>query len=190
MTKEQIMVELFEFSAPTYYKWTKKEKRKIFDLLNYAFSLEELEEFIRTGKIKKIETLNNNDNKEKFEELEIFTSQLTKVSNPFIAKNIINIMTEHFINHNNKIDIEDLIYEIFSSDYYYFIECADEEFFSEFDESNYNSMRWNEFTSSLDADEQVTQKILLMRKYKIITLIQTTSQEFLYAIFSRLSTVH
>ena len=28
MTKEQIMVELFEFSAPTYYKWTKKRKKK------------------------------------------------------------------------------------------------------------------------------------------------------------------
>ena len=28
MTKEQIMVELFEFSAPTYYKWTKKEKKR------------------------------------------------------------------------------------------------------------------------------------------------------------------
>ena len=52
MTKEQIMVELFEFSAPTYYKWTKKEKRKIFDLLNYAFTLEELEEYLASGKTK------------------------------------------------------------------------------------------------------------------------------------------
>ena len=46
MTKEQIMLELFEFSAPTYYKWTKHEKRKIFDLINYAFTLAELEEFM------------------------------------------------------------------------------------------------------------------------------------------------
>ncbi len=190
MTKEQIMVELFEFSAPTYYKWTKKEKRKIFDLLNYAFSLEELEEFIRTGKIKKIETLNNKDNKETFEELDKFTTQLTKVSNSFIAKNIINIMTEHFINHNNKINMEDLIYEIFSSAYYNFIECADEEFFSEFYDDSPFSLRWNEYTHCMDSDDVVMDKILLMRKYKIITLIQTTPEDFLYTIFSKLSSIN
>ena len=38
MTREKIMTELFEFSSPTYYKWTKQDKRKIFDLLNYAFT--------------------------------------------------------------------------------------------------------------------------------------------------------
>ena len=59
MTREQIMVELFEFSAPTFYKWTKHEKRKIFDLLNYAFTLDELEEFITTNKIDKFNSLNN-----------------------------------------------------------------------------------------------------------------------------------
>lgn len=55
MTKEQIMTELFEFSAPTYYKWYKKEKRRIFELLDYAFKQSELEEFLETGKIKKLE---------------------------------------------------------------------------------------------------------------------------------------
>ena len=35
MTREKIMVDLFEFSAPTYYKWTKHQKRKIFNLLNF-----------------------------------------------------------------------------------------------------------------------------------------------------------
>ena len=59
MTREQIMVELFEFSATTFYKWTKHEKRKIFDLLNYAFTLDELEEFITTNKIDKFNSLNN-----------------------------------------------------------------------------------------------------------------------------------
>lgn len=57
MTKEQIMTELFEFSAPTYYKWYKKEKRRIFELLDYSFSLNELEEFLETGKIKKFDDL-------------------------------------------------------------------------------------------------------------------------------------
>lgn len=59
MTREKIMLELFEFSAPTFYKWTKHEKRKIFDLLNYAFTLDELEEFITTNKIDKFNSLNN-----------------------------------------------------------------------------------------------------------------------------------
>ena len=53
MTQEKIMIELFEFSSPTYYKWIKQDKRKIFDLLNYAFSNHDLEEFIKTGKINK-----------------------------------------------------------------------------------------------------------------------------------------
>ena len=43
MTREKIMVDLFDFSPPTYYRWTKHEKRKIFDLLDYAFTNEELE---------------------------------------------------------------------------------------------------------------------------------------------------
>ena len=55
MTREKIMVDLFEFSSPTYYKWTKHQKRKIFDLLDYAFTLEELEEYLTTKKIKRVE---------------------------------------------------------------------------------------------------------------------------------------
>ena len=43
MTNEKLMVELFGFSSPTYYKWSKHEKRRIFDLINYAFSNNELE---------------------------------------------------------------------------------------------------------------------------------------------------
>ena len=42
MTREKIMTQLFEFSSPTYYKWTKQDKRKIFDLLNYAYTNNEL----------------------------------------------------------------------------------------------------------------------------------------------------
>ena len=30
MTQEKIMIELFEFSSPTYYKWIKQDKRKIY----------------------------------------------------------------------------------------------------------------------------------------------------------------
>ena len=55
MTREKIMVDLFDFSPPTYYRWTKHEKRKIFDLLDYAFTNEELEEYLNTGKIIRVE---------------------------------------------------------------------------------------------------------------------------------------
>jgi hypothetical protein len=55
MTEEQIMVDLFDFSAPTYYKWKKHEKRKIFGLLETYFTKADLEEFLSTGKISKYE---------------------------------------------------------------------------------------------------------------------------------------
>ena len=181
MTKEQIMVKLFEFSAPTYYKWTKKEKRKIFDLLNYAFTLEELEEFITTGKINKIENINNNESS--FEELDKFMFELTKVSNSFIAKNIINTMKEHFVNHNYKINFEDLIYEIFSLNNYYFIECADEDFFLEINDFE---MKYNRFTNSVNTNDATIDTILLMKKSKIINLIQTTAKDFLDLLLNKL----
>jgi len=57
MTYEQLMVELFQFSSPTYYKWKKHEKRKIFDLLEYAFEKTDLEEYIQTNKISKFKMI-------------------------------------------------------------------------------------------------------------------------------------
>ena len=55
MTYEQVMTELFEFSAPTYYKWNKHQKRKIFLLIEKYFTKEDLEEFLSTGKISRLE---------------------------------------------------------------------------------------------------------------------------------------
>ena len=55
MTREKIMVDLFDFSPPTYYRWTKHEKRKIFDLLDYAFTQKELEEYLTTNRIKRVD---------------------------------------------------------------------------------------------------------------------------------------
>ncbi|HEO99661.1 MAG TPA: hypothetical protein ENO02_10225 [Epsilonproteobacteria bacterium] len=57
MTYEQLMVEIFQFSSPTYYKWKKHENRPIFDLLEYAFSKSDLEEWIENKKIEKFEIL-------------------------------------------------------------------------------------------------------------------------------------
>ncbi|WP_066161788.1 hypothetical protein [Aliarcobacter skirrowii] len=59
MTKEMIMTKLFQFSAPTYYKWKKHDKRKIISLLEYAFSDDDLIEYLEHGKISKIEVMVN-----------------------------------------------------------------------------------------------------------------------------------
>lgn len=47
---------LFGFAAPTYYRW-KKEKRPIVDLLEKYFSTEEIQEFLETEKIRKLELI-------------------------------------------------------------------------------------------------------------------------------------
>lgn len=173
MTKEQIMVELFEFSAPTYYKWTKKEKRKIFDLLNYAFTLEELEEFINSGKIQKIEIMSNNQGL--MNEVKKFVDELVKNSNTFIARNVLNKIKENY-NTQKKIDYEEIMYILFSLDDYYFIECADEEFMSKFNDDYAN---YDLFTNSMGNTEHILDKIKLITKYKIITQIEQTPKEIL-----------
>jgi hypothetical protein len=173
MTKEQIMVELFEFSAPTYYKWTKKEKRKIFDLLNYAFTLEELEEFINSGKIQKIEIINNNQGL--INKVKEFVNELVKNSNIFIAKNVLNQIKEH-CNIHNKLDYEELRFELFYLDDYFYMECADEDFLSQLNDFD---MKYNVDLKEFDSIEHILNKITLNTKYRIITQIGNTPKEIL-----------
>jgi hypothetical protein len=52
---EEIFMDLFGFSRPTYYKW-KRENIKVIQLLEKYFSKDELEEFLETGSIRKLET--------------------------------------------------------------------------------------------------------------------------------------
>ena len=59
VTSEKLMIELFGFSSPTYYKWSKHEKKKNLWFNKLCFSNNELEEFFKTGKISKIENLGN-----------------------------------------------------------------------------------------------------------------------------------
>ncbi|QKJ26517.1 hypothetical protein ACBT_0563 [Aliarcobacter cibarius] len=174
MTKEQIMVELFEFSAPTYYKWTKKEKRKIFDLLNYAFTLEELEEFISSGKIEKMEIINNNQ--VLINKIKEFKENLIEKSNTFIANNVLVKIKEHYIRNNYKIDMEELKFELFNLNDYYFIECADEEFMLKLNDFD---TRYNFDTNSLDSEERTLDTISSMTRYKIISYIENTPKEIL-----------
>ena len=179
MTKEQIMVELFEFSAPTYYKWTKKEKRKIFDLLNYAFTLEELEEYLATGKIQKIEIISNNEGL--VNKIKEFKNELIENSNTFIANNILEKIKEHYINNDKKIDIEELRFELFNLNNYYFIECANEEFVERLNDFD---MRYNSDTNSIDSEDKTLDTISSLTRYKVITHIERTPKEILELVIN------
>lgn len=55
---KNIITELFGFAAPTYYRW-KKENRPIVNLLEKYFSDEELNEFLLTNKIERLEQIND-----------------------------------------------------------------------------------------------------------------------------------
>lgn len=83
VTYEQIMVELFEFSAPTYYKWKKHEKRKVFDLLEKYFTKEDLEEFLTIGKIQRYDEVENS----KFDSY-VRTSEIIKLLTKYTAEHL------------------------------------------------------------------------------------------------------
>lgn len=57
MTFKETMAKLFSTSEGTYYKW-KKEERPIIKLLDKYFDKTDLEEFLVTGNIKKMDEVN------------------------------------------------------------------------------------------------------------------------------------
>ncbi len=59
MKKEDIYMELFDFSRPTYYKW-KREGNKALQLISKYFNDEDLQEFLKTGKVSRLEKNNIN----------------------------------------------------------------------------------------------------------------------------------
>ena len=54
LSKNEIFTRLFDFNPSTYYRW-KEEKRPIIGLIEEYFSLQDLHEFLETGKISKFE---------------------------------------------------------------------------------------------------------------------------------------
>lgn len=118
MSREKIMVELFQFSAPTYYKWSKQQKRKIFDLLNYAFSEEELKEFLETNRIKRIEK----EKSLKFLDDEVveFLKRLIFISNYRTTINCLNLLEETYKKDNYEINIHNFINELYLQDKTFF----------------------------------------------------------------------
>lgn len=58
MSERDIYMQLFNISVNTYYLW-KKQERPIVKLLEKYFLKEELEEFLETGEILKLEFIND-----------------------------------------------------------------------------------------------------------------------------------
>ncbi len=117
MTKEKIMLELFEFSAPTYYKWKKQDKRKILDLLEYAFSDDDLIEFLKTKKITKIE---ESVNGQYLLDLSLkFYKFLRHITNYKVAKIVLTLLENSYLENNEKVIIEKIAENIYDEEEFY-----------------------------------------------------------------------
>ena len=120
MTSEKLMIELFGFSSPTYYKWSKHEKRKIFDLINYAFSDEELLEYLTTNKIQRIEKEKN------FFILEAavitFIKDLINVTNYLTTKNCLVLLKQTYEKNNSEMVLHKFIDELYLKDKSFFVQ--------------------------------------------------------------------
>lgn len=117
MTKEKIMLELFEFSAPTYYKWKKQDKRKILDLLEYAFSDDDLIEFLKTKKITKIE---ESVNGQYLLDLSLkFYKFLRHITNYKVAKMVLTLLENSYLENNEKVIIEKIAENIYDEEEFY-----------------------------------------------------------------------
>lgn len=117
MTKEKIMLELFEFSAPTYYKWKKQDKRKILDLLEYAFSDDDLIEFLKTKKITKIE---ESVNGQYLLDLSLkFYKFLRHITNYKVAKIVLTLLENSYLENNEKVIIEKIAENIYVEEEFY-----------------------------------------------------------------------
>lgn len=57
MTLKNIIENFFGFAFPTYYRW-KKEQRPVITFLEKYLSNQEIEEFLETGKIEKLDHVN------------------------------------------------------------------------------------------------------------------------------------
>lgn len=93
MRIETLMSELFGFSSQTYFNWKKEiDKRPIILLIEKYFSKEELEIFLKTNKIEKLELIKNYT----FEELE------NKLCNPYNEEYMIKNLKFKFLMFNRE----------------------------------------------------------------------------------------
>ena len=104
MKFKDIIEELFGFSAPTWYRW-KKENRKIVDLVEKYLSESDLEEFLEYGTVEKLEFANLQDYGNRVAE---FVKLLDKLQG-FLYQDYINATHANYLEKKNDIsDIEAL----------------------------------------------------------------------------------
>jgi len=128
MKFKDIIEELFGFSAPTWYRW-KKEDRKIVKLIERYLPDRDLEEFIEKGSIATLDSFNQNRSIRDIEILNKVSSlvikQLEKKINSLDSvgtKTVVNIIEDYLKQSNENIDTKDfsLFYKNISDiqDYY------------------------------------------------------------------------
>ena len=114
MTRETIMVKLFNFSAPTYYRWAKHEERKIFDLLAYAFKDIELEEYLETGKIERLEKMKSVEIL--FDASIVFYRKLEKTIDFDTAPKLLNLLENSYKENESKLFLNKFVEELYKQD--------------------------------------------------------------------------
>jgi len=106
MNIADIMVELFNFSRPTYFK-KKREQIQILQLLDRYFSKEELEEFLKNSKIRKFELIKDltlEECEEKFSSPNMPTISLTQISSKFLSMKQVHRRSLRVLLKNSKKD--------------------------------------------------------------------------------------
>ena len=126
------------------------------------------------SKIEKMEIINNNQ--VLINKIKEFKENLIEKSNTCIANNVLAKIKEHYLRNDYKIDMEELKFELFNLNNYYFIECANEEFMLKLNDFD---TRYNSYTNSLDSEEKTLDTISSMTRYKIISYIENTPKEIL-----------
>lgn len=113
MKFKDIIEELFGFSAPTWYRW-KKEDRKIVKLIERYLPDRDLQEFIEKGSITTLDSFNQNKNIQDIDILNKVSSLVKKQLERKISsldsvgtKTAVNIIEDYFQQSNVTIDIKD-----------------------------------------------------------------------------------
>lgn len=112
MDFKTLMSALFGFSAPTFYSW-KKEQRPIISLVDKYFKKEDLEEFLATGRIQKLDNLKLINSTSRQIVSEFFYD---KQKNKFKNKEFLEIIFPSYIDYVNKyVENRKKVYEEMSS---------------------------------------------------------------------------
>lgn len=103
MSKSFIMSKLYEISENSYFRWKKKDHKLLTTLIETYFEKEDIEEFLKTGKVTKLETLKSFN----LQQSNLLINLLYKTHSSsnlffFITDILSNILTDKK-DHNNNI---------------------------------------------------------------------------------------